>query len=130
VGLSWLAGHVGEMYGLAVAVEADEGCRVPTRELRVLLLQLVRELLFNVVKHADVEEARLTMTERDGYYVITVADEGRGFDLDAQSADPTSGFGLYSVGERLELLGGRLEIEAAPGEGTRVTLYAPITTPD
>jgi len=55
--------------------------------------------------------------------VVTVSDEGDGFDLDAATGE---GHGLVTIRERLELVGGRCEIQTAPGEGTRVTLSAPL----
>lgn len=128
VALRWLAEHMGTMYGLSIAVESECSCRIPSRELRVLILQIVRELLFNVVKHAGVKAARLRLEACDPYYAVTVEDEGRGFDVEARivaDAEP-SGFGLYSVQRRLELVGGRLEIDSAPGAGCRITLYAPL----
>ena len=63
----------------------------------------------------------------DGDLRLVVADEGAGFVLPEQKAEKTAagGFGLFSLRERLELLGGRLHIEAVPGQGTRVTILAP-----
>ncbi|HEX8384646.1 MAG TPA: ATP-binding protein, partial [Rubricoccaceae bacterium] len=53
------------------------------------------------------------------------SDDGAGFDVGAVSACP-GGFGLASVRERLELVGGRFEVDSAPGAGTRVTLAVPL----
>lgn len=131
VALRWLAGHMGAMYSLEIEVRAEDVCRVPTREVRVLLLQLVRELVFNIVKHAGVGRAEIHLAEREGEYVIAVEDEGRGFDVAAVSAGSDAagrprGYGLYSVRQRLELLGGYLRIDSAPGRGTRVWIHAPV----
>lgn len=95
--------------------------------MRVLLFQAVRELLFNVVKHAGVDHATVLLGEEGGELVVRVADGGRGFDpaeLGANAQDDEA-FGLYSVRERLGFFGGRMEIDAAPGEGARVTLRMP-----
>src|SRR5690606_39682936 len=112
-----------------VEIEAEVPGRVPSRDVRVLLLQLVRELVFNAVKHAGTDRARIRLAEQEGGVVIAVEDEGRGFDVgDMMGPNRVRrGFGLYSVRERLELLGGRLELVSESGKGTRATIYAPTT---
>jgi CheY-like chemotaxis protein len=83
-------------------------------------------LLFNVVKHGKVSEAviKLDRTE-DGEVCIVVSDEGAGFDVALrETGGATKGMGLFGLRERIEHLGGSVEIESAPGKGTRVTLCA------
>jgi len=130
VAVEWLAHHMGEHYGIEVEVQAPAGgVHVPSRALLVLLLQLLRELLFNVVKHAGVGHTQVRVEARAGQVLLRVSDEGRGFDPEALVADGVPrGFGLYSVRERLELLGGGLRVESSPGAGTRVTISAPLPT--
>jgi signal transduction histidine kinase len=84
--------------------------------------------LFNVVKHADVSEASVTVTRDDEEIRIQVQDEGAGFypELLSQRNDPSSGFGIYSVHERLGLFDGRLELVSAPGEGTLAVITVPL----
>jgi PAS domain S-box-containing protein len=130
--LEWLARHVQQTYGLAVAVEADPAAEPETEDMRVLLFQSVRELLFNVVKHAGVRHAEVTMSASSTQEVqITVADEGAGFEpADVRVGQwAGTGFGLFGIRERLELMGGRLTIAATPGQGTRVTIAAPRQRP-
>jgi signal transduction histidine kinase len=114
--------------GLVVEFEADPRAEPDSEDVRILLFQSVRELLFNVVKHAGVRRARVTMVRspRDRLRLV-VADEGSGFDVEKFKTDgaAATGFGLFSIGERLELLGGSMELESAPGRGTRVTVHAP-----
>ena len=81
-----------------------------------------------MVKHAETGCAHVALTTSDGSSVcLVVSDEGAGF----VPADPkvdkaiASGFGLFSIRERLELLGGRLQVDAVPGHGTRVSIVAP-----
>lgn len=121
--LRWLAERGQETLGLEVEVEGEAG--VPDPTLRALLYHLVRELLLNVSKHAGTSRARIALAEADGCVSVRVEDEGRGFDTSALSAG-MGGFGLTSVRERLEAVGGRLSIESAPGVGTRVVLVAPV----
>jgi len=124
--LAWVAARKRELYGLDVTIDVQGEVVVGREDLRVLLYQLLRELLFNVAKHAGTGRARVT-AERAGDRVrIVVKDEGAGFDpaaLDAARAP--GGLGLASVRERLALVGGRLEVESAPGVGTRVTVELP-----
>jgi PAS domain S-box-containing protein len=125
--LEWLATSMAENHQLSVHVEADPRAQPDTREVGVLLFQSVRELLVNVVKYAGVAEARVTL-ERAGDEAIriVVSDQGAGFDpLRLAKPDARGGFGLFSIRERLELMGGRCTVDSAPGRGTRVTLTAP-----
>ncbi|MEP0546495.1 MAG: response regulator [Rhodothermales bacterium] len=128
VALRWLAEHMGGMYGMTIEVTAACPCRIPSRELRILVVQIIRELLFNVVKHAGVDAARLRLESCDGGAVFVVEDDGCGFDpaaAESSEDEGPAGFGLYSVRQRLELVGGSLAIESAPGDGCRITLAAP-----
>jgi CheY-like chemotaxis protein len=89
----------------------------------------VRELLFNAVKHSGVSEADVELLRTaDDAVKITVRDAGVGFDPDLlhrrSSAEPT--FGLFSIQQRLVHIGGKMDIDAAPGKGARITLTAPI----
>jgi len=95
-----------------------------------MLLGSVRELLFNVVKHAGVRQARVELNRPAADQLqIAVDDRGAGFSL-PNSGPPASahgsGFGLADLRERVTVLGGRLEIHTAPGRGTRVTISMPL----
>ena len=124
--LSWLADHMSRLYRFTVRVVAESPGRVPSRDLRVLLLQLVRELLFNVVKHAGVARATIRLREENGRVAIAIEDEGRGFDVEKVQRGRRRGFGLYSVRQRLELLGGSLQIISGNGGGTHAIIVAPL----
>ena len=127
--IAWLGRQMHDKHGLVVDIEADNAAVPASEDISVLLFQAVRELLFNVVKHAKVKQARVQIKRLEGDLVqITVADEGVGFDPHPlqDSKDAYTGFGLFSIGERLGLIGGRIEVDGAPGKGTRVTLVAPV----
>jgi signal transduction histidine kinase len=99
----------------------------PGQEVCVLLFQTVRELLFNVVKHAGVKQATVEVCEapKGLNLIVEVTDQGQGFDVATElaSAMPDrGGLGLVSIRNRLELLGGRFDIESQPGKGTRVSI--------
>jgi len=94
------------------------------REPRSFVFRAVRELLSNVVEHADARSAQVLVQQEDGWLRVCVADDGVGFDASRTVLGGTSkgGFGLFSLRERARGFGGRLEIDAAPGRGSRITL--------
>ena len=125
--LDWLRMRMQEVHNLEVTVESSETHTIPDEDLRVLLYQIVRELLFNVVKHAEADRASVKVESLDGHLRIRVCDEGRGFDV-AEAARRTgldAGFGLFSIRDRLQLLRGRIDIDSAPGKGTCIMLLMP-----
>ena len=124
--LQWLALHMKNSYGLAVELEAETSLPPLEQSVHTLLFRTTRELLFNIVKHADVDEARVIMTvdENDSVF-ITVSDEGVGFDPSEIAQKTTGGQGLFSIRERLEMIGGWYDVEAEPGVGTRTTIGVP-----
>ncbi len=127
--LDWLAARMLEKHHLEVQVRSDTVAEPASEEVRVLLFECVRELLFNVVKHAGVADAQVALLRaRDHQIRIVVRDEGAGFDPDmlTERRSDAASFGLYSIQERLAHLGGRMTVASAPGEGSRVTLTAPL----
>jgi PAS domain S-box-containing protein len=107
----------------------DEGAAVPER-VAVSLYRIASELVFNVRKHARARHARVALLWRRGRIELVVEDDGRGFDpeaaLDGAAAGTHLGLGLFSIRQRADLLGGRLEIRSAPGRGTRVRVDVPL----
>ena len=126
--LRWLATHMRERHGLNVTLTAAANLKVPAEALRVLLFTLVRELLFNVTKHAEVSEAEVALREQAAHLEVEVADRGKGFDAARCEAAHATGLGLSGVRKRLELFEGRLDVVSKPGEGTRVTIVVPLAS--
>ena len=133
----WCVGEARARHGLAVEVSMPDELDVPEEHLRILLYLLLRELLFNVTKHAGTQKARIIAEVVNGEAGVDgkvagpaarvcVEDDGAGFDP-AKLRSPSAGFGLASVRERVELVGGRLAVASAPEAGTRVTLTVPLT---
>jgi PAS domain S-box-containing protein len=130
-GLRWLASRMAETHGLFVDLELEEIEPLPEAS-KILLFESIRELLFNVVKHANVLSALVSLRQSDGSLRVIVSDRGKGF-------DPTSlpdvgvagrGFGLFIISERLELMGGSFKIESKPDEGSRFVLSMPLASPN
>lgn len=129
--LSWLVSHMADLHQLTVTVETRRAPEIADEHLRVLLFEVARELLFNVAKHAGVTAATVTIDADGGDVVVMeVADEGAGFDpgtLDDRAV--RSGLGLFNSRERLRLAGGTMEIDSAPGGGSRIRVFMPLTRP-
>ena len=125
--LRWLAKWMQEHYGFFVHVQADSVDDPLSPTVASFMFQSVRELLLNAVKHSGVREGRVTMATAEGdQLVVQVADQGRGFPPEsAKQAARPDGFGLFSIQERLRVLGGSIEMITAPGKGTDVRLRAP-----
>jgi signal transduction histidine kinase len=127
--LQWLARQMQDRHAFTVTVEADASADPPDDALRAFLFQAARELLFNVVKHAGVGEAKVRLTlDGEERISLSVSDRGRGMvaaTLDAGRGTST-GFGLFSIRERLAHLGGSVTIESNPGRGTCITLALPV----
>ncbi len=128
--LEWLVTWKHDKHGLRVDLEAAPEAAPESEDVTVLLFQAARELLFNVVEHAGVMEARVRLRRLNDHVELEVSDQGAGFDpagiVDREG--PPAGFGLLSIRERLVLLGGQLAIDSAPGRGSRITLLAPVAT--
>jgi two-component system NarL family sensor kinase len=99
---------------------ADE--RLPDH-LEIALYRIAQEGLQNVLKHAAATAVDLVFAVTDGTAELRVADDGRGFD----PGEEGSGYGLRSMAERIELVGGTLQVVSRPAEGTTVTVRVPLS---
>jgi len=126
--LSSLGEEVEAKSGIRVRFHCD-GASIPLPEQEKLILyQAVRELLFNVVKHAGAGSATVSASCSGGRLRIAVQDDGVGFNPEGQDQcfDRSGGFGLFSLRERLSYLGGRVVLDSGPDRGTRVLLEVPL----
>lgn len=97
-----------------------------SQELEVFLFRATRELLQNVLKHAAVERAWVTLGMEDDFMRLSILDRGKGFNTASREfASRVSGFGLFSIRERAQALGGGMKILSEPGKGTEVMLWVP-----
>ena len=126
--LEWLAKRMTARHGLEVKLDIDQTCAVEGEIVRVLLFESARELLLNVVKHSGVRSASLSLQPAPRHCVVLeVSDSGVGFDVTQilRRTGEEGGFGLFSVRERLDILGARLTVESRPGHGSRFRVTAP-----
>ena len=124
----WLVEQIQEKYGIASEFEDDEQSKPLDDDVRVLLFRDVRELLINIVKHAKAKKVKVSIRKAGRQIRVSIEDDGVGFDVAKVVSTPTAAgsFGFFSIRERLEQLGGHLEIDSKPGHGTKVTLMAPL----
>jgi PAS domain S-box-containing protein len=125
--VEWLTEQVKTKHGVTIDLMSDLKIKRLDQDVQVLLFQTLRELLINIVKHAKTNQASVTIREIGDYIRIRVMDDGVGFDKArlTNGIAHEGGFGLFSIRERLEHLGGRLTIHTGPGKGTSVTIEAP-----
>jgi len=130
--LEWLGTWYHKKHGLSVEVVSTRGIDVPEKELRITLFRAAGELLFNVLKHAQVPRAFVQFRRKPcGVLHLEVSDMGVGFDPAAVKAreGSTGSFGLFSLRERIEARGGRFAIRSGPGKGSRITITVPALLP-
>lgn len=126
--LEKLTRNTQEQHGIAVHYHSDARSDSVPEHLRMMLYRCVQELLINAVRHAQPQRIVVSTSQRQGTLRITVEDDGMGFD-DSEAGfhkHRYGGFGLFSIRERLDHLGGRMELESRPGCGTTVSLVVPL----
>ena len=91
------------------------------------MYRLVQESLTNTIKHAQATRARVKLRRHNGTAQCIVADDGIGFDVESVKGKLDTGcLGLLGMEERLEEIGGHLQINACPGEGTEIRFIVPL----
>ena len=126
--LEWLSEEMERVYSLKVHL-SDDGAPKPLDEpSRTTLFRAVRELLINVAKHAGARMAELTCLRSGSCLTLAVSDDGGGFDYQKAIQAPagSGGLGLVSLRERIEFIGGEMHVDSRPGDGTTITLIAPL----
>ncbi len=126
--LEWLTERIYEQHGILPLFEDDKQPKPLDLEVMILLYQSVRELLVNIVKHARATSAKVSVMRKGDEVRIDVTDDGVGFDFEEATyhVDKDGVFGLFSIRERLDYLGGYLEVKSKPGKGTMVSLITPL----
>ncbi len=124
--LKWLGAYMRSEYDLRVELRIAVGAAADNLELRVLVFKLIRELLRNVVKHAGVQAASVTVTQTPAELRVVVEDHGVGFRWRDNVLELRSdGFGLWSVAERVRAAAGEMVVDTAPGQGCRISVAFP-----
>ncbi len=126
--MEWLGEQILERNGVGVSLNSELKSKLLDEEVRIILFTAVRELFFNIIKHARAQKVFINIQDLGEKIMVTVQDDGIGFDtrLCGPSPGKKAGFGLFSIQERLEHLGGRLEIVSRHGFGTSVFIETPL----
>jgi PAS domain S-box-containing protein len=122
----WLGEQFEVRYDVRCRVTANQGEKPLHVDIEVVLFQVLRELLINVVKHANAAAVDISIRRVNDRLVLRVSDDGDGFDATEVVAGAGGGFGLFNIRERLQLLGASLEIDSGRGTGTRISVTAPL----
>jgi CheY-like chemotaxis protein len=124
-GLNWLASRMREKNQFTVDLHAENKAEPVSEDIKFMLFECARELLFNIVKHAEVAQAQVLLARlHDDRIKLIISDQGKGFDperLKMRKANDIS-FGLFSIRERLAYVGGEIKIKSAPEKGTQIIL--------
>ena len=120
----WLDEQIGQKHGIKTQFEDDGRPKPLEDDIRVLLFRNVRELLINIVKHANARNVKVSIRRIRQQIYVSVEDDGIGFNPVEVASN--TGFGIFSIRERLEQLAGHIEVESEPGRGSKITMTAPL----
>jgi len=120
----WLEEQITKKHGIKTEFKDDGRPKPLDDDIRILLFRNVRELLINIVKHARAKNVKVSIRRIRQQIYVCVEDDGIGFDHSELSS--SSGFGIFSIRERLEQLAGHIDIESEPGRGSKITMTAPL----
>lgn len=124
----WLKSEIEDKHHIKTVVEDHGFPKSLDSETEALLFRAIRELAINVVKHAEAKNLKVSLRTQEDQLQITVADDGVGFKQRSKDDRQAraGGYGLFSIKERLNYMGGRVDIESVPGQGTSVVLCVPL----
>ena len=117
------ASDIFEAQGIEYALEMDEN--IPGNlemELRKNLWLIFKEIITNIIKHAEAEYVLIRFTTESGKLNITIRDKGKGFDVNTQK----KGNGINNVKKRVETINGKLSLDSTPSEGTKWNIVVPV----
>lgn len=122
--LDWYARRFEARFGLPVAVTIADDVPFLDEMESTALFRVVQEALTNVARHADAGSVRIDLVMRDEVLILTIADDGKGFDIH-QSKEERS-FGLIGIRERIEMIGGEFTIDSRLYHGTVLLIQVPM----
>ena len=125
--IDWMAERMSSEHGIAIEMVKTGDLSDLEQDLRIMLYQMTKELLVNIVKHSGASHVLVTVERDDHTISIKAKDDGKGFNAKgAGSPAADSGFGLFSIRERLKSYHGSLQIESQKGKGTTVSVRLPV----
>ena len=126
--LQWLCRQFQKKYGLRAEMTSEGSGPLVPDNIQITVFRSVQELLLNAAKHARASSVRVHLARLPAALRVEVRDDGEGFDVSREGAsmDDHGGFGLFSIRERLRVLGGALGVSSSPGRGAAFTLDVPL----
>jgi signal transduction histidine kinase len=125
--IDWMTERMSSEHGIAIETVKTVDVSDLEQDMRIMLYQMTKELLVNIVKHSGASHVLVTVERDDHNISIKAKDDGKGFGAKgAGSATGDSGFGLFSIRERLKSYYGSLHIESQKGKGTTVSILLPV----
>jgi PAS domain S-box-containing protein len=131
VALEMLCREIDRLYGVKTKLSVSDSLPpFGDSHVDIALYRIAQGAMSNVARHAGASQASIDLFERDGAVVMSVVDDGRGFDTATLRIKRTgpSGLGLIGIRERAEMLGGTFKLTSRPGEGTRLDVEIPVRT--
>ena len=127
--VTWYGEQRLKPHGIVMDFQYDGVERRLPSVMETALFRIAQEALTNVVRHADASRVSVSLQMKDSLVVLSVEDDGKGFDMSATGTEVAegSGMGLQGIRERVNILGGELRIQSGPGEGTHITVCIPLS---
>lgn len=129
--LEWLVNRQAQRAGLAAELLTDPIEQRPPTDIETVCFRVTQEALTNTTRHARATHVRIELRQRGSELQLVIQDDGIGFDLQdaVKRAQGGESLGLLGLQERVVLVGGRVEIQSAPGQGTRIEAHFPLALP-
>lgn len=129
--LEWYLNYQADLSGFQAELQVNSPIPSIPPELATTCFRIVQESVNNAVRHADHRSIRVELTGQPSLVLLTIIDDGRGFDVLAAQDRASRGesLGLLGMRERAQLAGGELEISSTPGSGTRIRVWLPLPRP-
>jgi signal transduction histidine kinase len=126
--LDWVADRTLRHMGITVTIDGGVRTGRLPDAIETLLFRIAQEAMGNVARHSQARHLSIAMQKEDGIVMMTLADDGLGFDPSsvAPSEDFAGGLGLAGMAERATLVGGQVIVDSAPGDGTTIRVEVPI----
>jgi len=127
--LEWLAEDMQDKHKLNIEIDHNLPDNAVDKPVREFMFQSAKELIYNSVKHAESKNVFIHVEIGKNKLTMIVKDDGKGFDPGAVhiGSKQAKGFGLFSISERARYLQGKMEIDSAPGQGSKFEITIPIT---
>jgi two-component system CheB/CheR fusion protein len=127
--IEWLSEEMRKTYQLEVILDDDRKPKPLDAITASIVFRAVRELLINVVRHAQVKMVRVVTRSGDGHLTLRILDQGNGFALAGVQSRSSVGLGLATIRERITYIGGTLQINSERNRGTTAMVQVPLNRP-